>query len=494
MKLARIACAAAAMLLLAGCSSRQSIEELLRAPQPNEAQSAVQTALSNFLGEPLQLKYPRGGSEMAPLLFLDLDGDGADEAAALYVTEGGGTDVHLAILEDRDGSWEVVYELPGLGPEVAGVEEVPMLGTGTQLVVGYANTTLTDKYLAVYNYSSDSVTQLYSCAYTSYIAQDIYHDGGAELAVVLPVTQASVDIAVLRASEDGRIGVSQTLSLGEKFVSCDGLYVTESGGKTGLVADGASGSEERVTELFVVENNYLVRSEQQVPELSARSVQGLVPTDFDGAGAVDIPTLVTEADVPGYAHRFYYVTWRDMLGVPEWPQEQETPQEPASQPEQDPEAGAEMQAADGADPAGTEPDPAAQEPAGSEPEEPTQQPESGAQTPTALSQLDAAALEHTGVRFGVYDSANGYFLRLPLAWSGAVTIEDGVVPDSWRVRDAATNEMLVSVRLAGLDETVESQNYTLAGVTEEKKVYVSVSTLVNSGAADIVLAGFTAMP
>ena len=76
MKLARIACAAAAMLLLAGCSSRQSIEELLRAPQPNEAQSAVQTALSNFLGEPLQLKYPRGGSEMAPLLFLDLDGDG----------------------------------------------------------------------------------------------------------------------------------------------------------------------------------------------------------------------------------------------------------------------------------------------------------------------------------------------------------------------------------------------------------------------------------
>ena len=200
MKLARIACAAAAMLLLAGCSSRQSIEELLRAPQPNEAQSAVQTALSNFLGEPLQLKYPRGGSEMAPLLFLDLDGDGDDEAAALYVTEGGGTDVHLAILEDRDGSWEVVYEIPGLGPEVAGVEEVPMLGTGTQLVVGYANTTLTDKYLAVYNYSSDSVTQLYSCAYTSYIAQDIYHDGGAELAVVLPVTQASVDIAVLRLS------------------------------------------------------------------------------------------------------------------------------------------------------------------------------------------------------------------------------------------------------------------------------------------------------
>lgn len=94
----------------------------------------------------------------------------------------------------------------------------------------------------------------------------------------------------------------------------------------------------------------------------------------------------------------------------------------------------------------------------------------------------------------MYDSANGYFLRLPLAWSGAVTIEDGVVPDSWRVRDAATNEMLVSVRLAGLDETVESQNYTLAGVTEEKKVYVSVSTLVNSGAADIVLAGFAAMP
>ena len=56
MKLARIACAAAAMLLLAGCSSRQSIEELQRAPQPNEAQSAAHTAQSIFLGEPLQRK------------------------------------------------------------------------------------------------------------------------------------------------------------------------------------------------------------------------------------------------------------------------------------------------------------------------------------------------------------------------------------------------------------------------------------------------------
>ena len=478
--------AAALVLALAGCTGRQSIEELLRAPQPNEAQSAVQTALSDFLGEPLQLKYPRGGSEMAPLLFSDLDGDGDSEAAALYITEGGGTDVHLAILEDRGGSWEVVYEISGLGPEVAEVEEVPLLEAGTQLVVGYANSTLTDKYLAVYSYRADSVTQLYSCAYTSYIAQDILSGGGEELAVVLPITQASVDIAVLGASGSG-VGVRQTLSLGESFVSCDGLYATASGERTGLVADGASG-DGRVTELFVVENDYLVRSEANVPELSARSVQGLVPKDFDGLGTVEVPTLVTEADVPEYAHRFQFVTWRDLLGVPVWPVEpEETPEEIPQAP-----SGTENAEQDGSGPVSESAPP--ETPADGQTEKPAEPASAAEKTPVALSQLDAASLECAGVRFGVYDASNGYFLRLPLAWSGAVRIEDGVVPDSWRVRDAATNEMLVSVRLTGLDETVESQNYTLAGVTEEKKVYVSVSSLVNGGASDIVLAGFTAMP
>ena len=60
-----------------------NVEELLRAPRQSEQQNAVQTALNNYLGESLQLKYPRGGSEPDPVIFADFDGDGAGEAAVL---------------------------------------------------------------------------------------------------------------------------------------------------------------------------------------------------------------------------------------------------------------------------------------------------------------------------------------------------------------------------------------------------------------------------
>ncbi|MFQ9900707.1 MAG: hypothetical protein ACLRWF_02905 [Ruthenibacterium sp.] len=57
--------------VLAGCDFTVSLggnaEELLRAPQPTQLQSAVQKALVSHLGETPQMKYPRGGEELSPL-------------------------------------------------------------------------------------------------------------------------------------------------------------------------------------------------------------------------------------------------------------------------------------------------------------------------------------------------------------------------------------------------------------------------------------------
>ena len=61
-----------------------NVEELLRAPQPTRLQSAVQKALVGYLGETPQMKYPRGGEELSPIVLRDLDGDGADEAIAFF--------------------------------------------------------------------------------------------------------------------------------------------------------------------------------------------------------------------------------------------------------------------------------------------------------------------------------------------------------------------------------------------------------------------------
>lgn len=98
----RLCAALLCCVLLCSCDGivlgGKNVEELLRAPRPSERQSAVQTALNAYLGETLQLKYPRGGAEPDPVIFADLDGDGAEEAAVLYTAESKGQNVHLSVL------------------------------------------------------------------------------------------------------------------------------------------------------------------------------------------------------------------------------------------------------------------------------------------------------------------------------------------------------------------------------------------------------------
>lgn len=135
--LAALACCA----LLCACDSLVAggnVEELLRAPRPSERQNAVQTALNAYLGESLQLKYPRGGGEPDPVIFADLDGDGSEEAAVLYTAPSKGQNVHLAVLERGEEGWDVAYEVMGLSTEVAEVELVELFEGSVQLCVGYA--------------------------------------------------------------------------------------------------------------------------------------------------------------------------------------------------------------------------------------------------------------------------------------------------------------------------------------------------------------------
>ena len=121
------------------------------------------------------------------------------------------------------------------------------------------------------------------------------------------------------------------------------------------------------------------------------------------------------------------------------------------------------------------------------------EPEDVPEEETGLSGLGAEESELEGVRFGVYDSLNGYFLRLPLAWRGGIVLADGALRGDWLVRDAGTNEVLVSVKAVDRDETASSDTYVFAGVTEEKKVYVSVPSRVDETAARIITGGFSLM-
>lgn len=294
-----------------------NVEELLRAPRQSERQNAVQTALNNYLGESLQLKYPRGGSEPDPVIFADLDGDGAGEAAVLYTAPSKGQNVHLAVLESGEEGWSVAYEVMGLSSEVAEVELVQLFEGSVQLCVGYANANLTDKYLEIYDYRDVTI---YSACRQPYDAYRIDMLTGEELWLAIACTTEEPGGSVLQLfAADGRaMALQQTVELDARIERCTGIYPTVCGAAHGLVVDGtmALGTAAQFfrweDELF---RPCVDDTEERAVLLCQRppALSGLTPRDIVGTG--EMLAAEAGASIPTIhaARRFYPVDWVDHL-------------------------------------------------------------------------------------------------------------------------------------------------------------------------------------
>ena len=87
----------------------------------------------------------------------------------------------MAVLEQAGDSWEVVCESEGLSTEVSQVQTVSLREDAAQLVVGYANSNLTDKYLTIYSYGGGQLVMEYQQACEAFLIADLNSDGASEV-------------------------------------------------------------------------------------------------------------------------------------------------------------------------------------------------------------------------------------------------------------------------------------------------------------------------
>lgn len=294
-----------------------NVEELLRAPRQSEQQNAVQTALNNYLGESLQLKYPRGGSEPDPVIFADFDGDGAGEAAVLYTAPSKGQNVHFAVLEAGEEGWSVAYEVMGLSSEVAEVELVQLFEGSVQLCVGYANANLTDKYLEIYDYRDVTIYSACRQPYDAYRI-DALTGEGLQLAIACTTTEPGGSVLQVFAADGRAMALQQTVELDTRIERCTGIYPTVCGATYGLIVDGTM-SQGTAAQFFRWKDELFLPCTDDTEEPAAllcqrpQALSALTPRDLVGTGEMlaaeagaSIPTIQA-------ARRFYPVDWVDHL-------------------------------------------------------------------------------------------------------------------------------------------------------------------------------------
>ena len=304
-------------------NEKAQVEELLRAPKLSGDYGALQTALNDWLGESVQLKYPIQGELLSPFVLQDLDGDGQQDAAVLYTTAQT-ANVCIAILQRDDaGSWQVRQSVEGLAETVENVSLAQLQDTDScQLVVGYT-AAQNDHYLAVYSYQDGTLSTILEQQYEQYLVENI--TGGSSQDLILMSTQedGSVQIELLTVNRDGSFQQVAVMGLSaDKFSGCASVASgLGADGRHYLVLDGWTGisGNNLATVLlrFDEESQQMIPAEQisasALYSASLRNVPNLVSRDLDGDGTVEIPTQPDEAGLlnMSQSRRMDFIVWMD---------------------------------------------------------------------------------------------------------------------------------------------------------------------------------------
>ena len=238
----------------------------------------------------------------------------------LYTAESKGQNVHLSVLEqDGSGGWSIAYEVMGLSTEVAEVELAEGFGGSTQLVVGYANANLVDKYLEVYDYRDVTIYSACKQPYDAYLLGDLTGSGRTELAVAAATSEPG-GLSLQLFVPDGRaMTAAQGVELDERLEKCTALYATRCGAARGLIVDG-SVSSGAASQLLCWEDGVLFPypDKEEGGDVFARSqrsrtLSALGPQDLLGTGEVLIPEVGASIATLQSARRFYPVEWMNYL-------------------------------------------------------------------------------------------------------------------------------------------------------------------------------------
>lgn len=297
--------------MFSGCVPMQTnVENLMQPPKLTDLQYQVDTALRDAVGKDFNLKYPRNGTYKSAFTFIDLSGDGKDEAIAFFST----TEeyLQLAVLTQTKEGWMVADILPGIGffSEVDFVS-FEQVGGSPMLMVGWGGTGLENNVMTLYNYapatSGQAVLQPDSrWDYNRMTLTDIDQNGTNEILLLLSADSyepSSPTAQLVGKSADGIIDLLAEVELPRNITT---FYPPVMGGigdgRYGATVDCMLGNGELCTITIAYDGQELLLplngTEQNLFRQTMRT-QYVLSDDINGDSTVDIPL---ERLAKGYTH------------------------------------------------------------------------------------------------------------------------------------------------------------------------------------------------
>lgn len=299
----------AAIMLLTGCSTRVSVENLLTAPKLTAEQSEIYRTLINSSGKGIKLKYPKSGEFRSAFVLQNIDDEPTDEALVFYEAQSvssGESALRLKFLDKEDGEWQAVYDIACVGSEVESISFTTLGDSGlVDILVNCSMLNQTEKAVSVLNYVDRQPVERYASSYSCMEVIDLNSDGLNELVIVnSDKVNGTANAMMFANTHDGFVKLSE--------VPLDGTaadYVVTKGQLnekiTALFLDYSRGNGQYGTDVLYCYGNRLINPDEMIAG-EGSSVISRVTNDYmkeincrdiDNDGFIEIPSTTP---LPGY--------------------------------------------------------------------------------------------------------------------------------------------------------------------------------------------------
>ena len=310
-----------AAVLMSGCDLLKPVEDLYALPALLEEYSQLQSSIQKVMDE-LQAEYAviSYGSNTSTIQLLDMDNDGVQETAAVFLRVGSAEEKPLRVClfqRDRNDTYKLAHTVQGDGMSIYSVSYEDLTGDGVrELIVSWQMTSKINT-LSAYQISAAGTAELMNTSYNERcMTVDMDNDGCREIVVF---QQSSSEDESNRAEyyryQDGAMIMSSVAPLS---ASIRDVTATQSG----KLADGVTsiyvtGEVEGgvLTDILVLDENGLrnvtMDTEMGVSQTTVRSYTDVSATDINGDGIVEIPLPVPLSNQDPESTSVYYVIyWR----------------------------------------------------------------------------------------------------------------------------------------------------------------------------------------
>ena len=305
---------------LSGCVF-ESVDKLYALPvlpqEYKDLQTSIETTMSELGAEYAVISY---GSYTSTIQLLDMDGDGEQETAAVFLRVTSAEERPMRVCLFRKGSdntYRQVHMLSGEGNSINSVAYEDLTGDGSREIIVSWQLSSGVHILAAYNLAGSEAVELMSTTYNeTYIVTDLDQDGSREIVVFQQdSTGEGNNLAEYYEYRDGVLIMTSTAPLS------DGMRDV-SNARVGRLADGRLGvyvalelENGMLTDILVMGENGLSNVTRDIEIgasiATARSYTDVGTTDINGDGVLEIPRPQPLAPLdPESSSTYYLIYWQ----------------------------------------------------------------------------------------------------------------------------------------------------------------------------------------